>query len=139
MSDRTISAIGAVLAGLAVLFGAFGAHGLESRAERWPAEDRLKRLENWETAARYQMYHGLALLFVGAQASGFLANRRRALGVACWGFGVGAILFSGSLYLYSLTGITKFGAITPLGGLAWLIAWLSLAIGLLRRGPATAD
>ena len=112
--------IGAVLGFLGVGMGAFGAHGLS---------DRLKSLgtaANFETAAQYQMYHALALVAVGLLS---LAGRtEKALSVAGWGFLVGTIIFSGSLYILSLTGIKRFGAITPIGGVALLIGWLALAI-----------
>ncbi|HIF34657.1 MAG TPA: DUF423 domain-containing protein [Planctomycetaceae bacterium] len=124
---RELAILGAVVAGLSVVTGAFGAHGLERVAEEWPEATRQKRLENWDSAARYQMYHGLAILLAVAlcQHSG-----SRLASISAWGFGLGSLLFSGSLYLYALTGITKFGAITPLGGLVWIVAWSSLAIAL---------
>src|SRR5918998_4588187 len=107
--------IGAVLGFLGVGMGAFGAHGLS---------DRLKALgtaANFETAAQYQMYHALGLVAVGLLS---LAGRsEKALSVAGWGFLAGTILFSGSLYVLSLTGIRKLGMITPIGGIALIVGW----------------
>lgn len=120
--DKTFFALGAVFAFIAVAAGAFGAHGLKTRLD-------ANMLAIFETAVRYQMYHALALLAVawaytrwpGAliTASGFL-------------FVAGIIVFSGSLYLLSLSGIRWLGAITPLGGLAMLAGWLCLAWAAFR-------
>lgn len=109
--------IGALSAFIAVGVGAFGAHAL--RGALTP-----DRLEVFETGARYQMYHALALLVVA-----WVATRRpgRMVTIAGWLFVLGTILFSGSLYLLSLSGVRWLGAITPLGGLAFLGGWLALA------------
>jgi len=101
--------LGALFALLSVAAGAFGAHALRSVLE--PAA-----LEIFQTAARYQMYHALALLVVGVLDK----PKHRWTG---WCFVVGIVLFSGSLYALSITGITILGIITPLGGLAWLVGW----------------
>lgn len=111
-----------VLSGLlgfsAVALGAFGAHGLRSRLESLP--DGVKRLEWWNTAAHYHLTHALALALAawlvhrGAGASAVVAG---------WSFIAGVLLFSGSLYLMTITGQTKLGAITPLGGLLLLAGW----------------
>jgi uncharacterized membrane protein YgdD (TMEM256/DUF423 family) len=111
-----------VLAGLlgftAVALGAFGAHGLRSRLESLP--DGVKRLEWWNTAAHYHLTHALALAFVA-----WLAHRGAGASatVAGWSFVAGVALFSGSLYLMTITGQTRLGAITPLGGLFFLVGW----------------
>lgn len=102
-----------VLGALGVMAGAFGAHALEARID----EPRL--LEVWETAARYHLIHALALLGVAAHPQSPAA--------AGWLFVVGVTLFSGSLYLMTLTGARWLGAITPLGGLAFIAGWLVLA------------
>ncbi len=115
--DRRWFAAGAALAGLGVALGAFGAHGLQ-------AVVTPDRLTVWDTAVRYQMYHALGLL--PAAAAG-LANR----GVGRW-FVAGIVLFSGSLYALVLSGIGPLGAITPLGGLCFLIGWAQLARMALR-------
>ena len=114
---------GAVAAGLAVAAGAFGAHTLEGRVT-------AGRLEVFETAVRYQMYHALALLFVGwaartLEASALLAG-------AGWCFIAGILVFSGSLYLLVLTDAGWLGAVTPLGGAAFLAGWGLLAWALFQ-------
>jgi uncharacterized membrane protein YgdD (TMEM256/DUF423 family) len=123
---RRIVAIGALLAMLAVAAGAFAAHGLKTILDSY-------QLGIFETAARYQMYHAIALLAVGAIASrpGYSA---RWLKLSSLAFMLGIVLFSGSLYALALTGIGMLGAVTPLGGLAFILGWLALAIAAL--GPA---
>jgi uncharacterized membrane protein YgdD (TMEM256/DUF423 family) len=115
--DKTFFAIGALSALVAVAAGAFGAHGL---ADRLPAE----RLVTFETAARYQMYHALALLAVAGAATRWPGSPVTAAG---WLFLAGTVLVSGSLYVLSLTGIRWLGAITPLGGVAFIAGWACLA------------
>ena len=111
-----------VLSGLlgfsAVALGAFGAHGLRSRLESLP--DGVKRLEWWNTAAHYHLTHALALALAA-----WLVHRGAGTSavVAGWSFIAGVLLFSGSLYLMTITGQTKLGAITPLGGLLLLAGW----------------
>jgi uncharacterized membrane protein YgdD (TMEM256/DUF423 family) len=117
-------ALGAVSASLAVAAGAFGAHAL-----RGSLEPRL--LAAFETAARYQMIHGLALLAV---AWGLDRSPARALLFAGWGFALGTLLFSGSLYALALGAGGAIAIATPFGGLAFMAGWLLLAIGLLRGG-----
>ena len=109
-------AIGAVNAALAVAAGAFAAHGLRERLD-------ARALEVFETGARYHMYHALALIAAGVVAS----SAARGAQTAGWIFQVGIVLFSGSLYALALTGVKGLGAITPLGGLAFLVGWLWLA------------
>jgi uncharacterized membrane protein YgdD (TMEM256/DUF423 family) len=117
---------------LAVGFGAFGAHGLKDRLKPAVSDStdeaafKLRRLENFETASRYNMVHALALVAVGLLA---LAGRSGlALTIAGWSFVLGIVLFSGSLYAYGLTGLRWLGAITPFGGLGFLAGWLALAL-----------
>ena len=109
--------IAGVVGALGVLLGAFGAHGLRTRV----TDPHL--LEVWETAARYHLLHALALCAVAAQPAGAWPNRS---GVA---FLVGIGLFSGSLYLMTLTGARWLGAVTPFGGLSLVAGWLLLAWG----------
>jgi len=106
---------------LAVALGAFGAHGLKARLE--PLADGAKRLEWWTTAAHYQAIHALALGLVA-----YLATRTAspAVKVAAAAFIAGIFLFSGSLYTMTLTGIRALGAVTPFGGLAFLVGWASV-------------
>lgn len=115
-------ALGALSGLISVAAGAFGAHALKGRL---PAD----LLVIFETAARYQMYHALALVLVGVLAlRGGLPERVSApLQLAGALFVVGTLLFSGSLYVLSLSGQRWLGAITPLGGLAFLAGWLALA------------
>jgi uncharacterized membrane protein YgdD (TMEM256/DUF423 family) len=124
--------IGAIAGFLAVGFGAFGAHGLRERLTPLVSDSsaeaafKLRRLENFETASRYNMYHALALVAVGLIALSHRSNT--ALSIAGWSFVVGIVLFSGSLYLYGFTGLKWLGAITPFGGLGFLAGWLALAL-----------
>jgi uncharacterized membrane protein YgdD (TMEM256/DUF423 family) len=120
--DRTFAVAGALSAGIAVAAGAFGAHALRTRL---PPE----MLAVFESAARYQMYHALGLLFVAWAATRWPGGAVRASG---WLFVVGTVLFSGSLYLLSITGTRWLGAITPAGGAAFIAGWLSLVIGILQ-------
>jgi uncharacterized membrane protein YgdD (TMEM256/DUF423 family) len=127
MSRFTLT-LAAVLGLLAVALGAFGAHGLKSALEG--ADDAAKRLAWWDTAVRYQMWH--ALLLVGA---GVLerAEASRALSIVRWAALIGVCLFSGSLFAMTLTNVTKLGMITPLGGLAFLVAWGAMFTHVVRR------
>ena len=109
--------LGAMNAGISVAAGAFGAHGLKAVL----APDMLAV---FETASRYQMYHGLALLVVGMMGTRVSA---RPLALAGWCFVAGSVLFSGSLYVLALSGIRWLGAITPLGGAAFLAGWIAVA------------
>ena len=103
---------------LAVLFGAFGAHALKGRLDE-------HALNVFETAVQYHFYHTLALLVVGVMA---LSQPQAALLKSSgWLFVIGILVFSGSLYLLSLTGMRWLGAITPLGGLAFIAGWACLA------------
>ena len=117
--------LGALSAGLGVAAGAFGAHALRARVE-----PRL--LEVFETGARYQMYHALALVAVG-----LLATRWNAplLSVGGWLFVGGTVLFSGSLYAMTFTGVRALGAITPLGGVCFIAGWICLAVVAMRHAP----
>lgn len=107
---------------LSVAAGAFGAHALKGRLSE-------EMLAVFETAARYQMYHALALLAVGWLASHAPSGR---IHVAGWAFLCGVVLFCGSLYALSLSGVRAFGVVTPLGGIAFLIGWGVLAWSALR-------
>ncbi len=123
---RRFLILGALSAGIAVAAGAFGAHALRARVE-----PRL--LEVFETAARYQMYHALALIAVAwllERVSGSPAERPAT--IAGWSFVAGTVLFAGSLYAMTFTGVRALGAITPLGGVAFLVGWASLALAASR-------
>jgi uncharacterized membrane protein YgdD (TMEM256/DUF423 family) len=112
--------IAALLGSLAVAAGAFGAHALREKLSE-------RAIEIFETGSRYQMYHALALLLVALLLSRAEAGQSTlvAAGVA---FIVGVVIFSGSLYALSLTGIKWLGAITPLGGVAFIVGWGCLAV-----------
>lgn len=107
---------------VAVAAGAFGAHGLRDRVS-------ARHLEVFETAARYQMYHALALLAVAWCIS---RSPSAAASLAAWFFLIGIVLFSGSLYVLALSGVDRWGAITPVGGLALMAGWAALAWAGLR-------
>ncbi len=120
--DRGFVALGALSGLVAVAAGAFGAHALRDRL----APDMLAV---FETGARYQMYHALALLAVAWAAGRWPGPAPVAAG---WLFVAGTVVFSGSLYLLALTGARWLGAVTPLGGLAFIAGWAALAWGALR-------
>jgi uncharacterized membrane protein YgdD (TMEM256/DUF423 family) len=111
--ERTIFSLGAFLGGLAVAAGAFGAHALKSRV----AADTLAI---WDTAARYQMFHALALLGLAWAVTRWPGA---GLNATAWLWLVGVLLFSGSLYLLVLTGHRWLGAVTPIGGVALIAGW----------------
>jgi uncharacterized membrane protein YgdD (TMEM256/DUF423 family) len=124
--DRTFLLVGALAAFIGVALGAFGAHGLRNRLS-------ADMLAVFETGVRYQMYHALAILIVGLAAARLDGWLIRAAG---WLFTVGIVLFSGSLYALALSGITVLGAVTPIGGLAFLAGWACLAIAALALAIA---
>lgn len=138
---RCWTTLGALLAGLAVTAGAFGAHGLDRYFARkyhgpddsspeivmvagQPVPKATRYLDVFQTAVRYQMYHALALLAVG-----FLGTTRpkKSLQVAGWSFALGIVLFSGSLYALTLTGTKWWGMVTPFGGLLFIVGWIAMA------------
>jgi uncharacterized membrane protein YgdD (TMEM256/DUF423 family) len=116
--DRTFLLLGAVFGFLGVGLGAFGAHGLRGRLSP-------EMLAVFETGVRYHMYHALAIVLTALlmpRIGGWLVS------TAGWCFVAGIVLFSGSLYALAISGVTVLGAITPLGGLAFLAGWACLAI-----------
>jgi uncharacterized membrane protein YgdD (TMEM256/DUF423 family) len=117
---RIFLATAAVFGGLSVAGGAFASHALKNKLS-----DRA--LEIFDTATRYQMYHALALLLVALLLSR-AADAQTFFAVAGWAFIVGTVVFSGSLYALSLSGIKWLGAITPLGGVAFILGWGCLAV-----------
>ena len=120
--ERTFLALGALSGGLAVAAGAFGAHGLRGRLSP-------DLMAVFETAARYLMYQALALIALAAVAGRLVG---RGAEVAGWLFVVGTVIFSGSLYLLALGGPRWLGAVTPLGGLCFLVGWAALAWSAVR-------
>jgi len=115
--ERMLAVLGALSAGLAVVAGAFAAHGLRARLAP-------ELLAAFETGARYQMYHALGLLAVAWALGRWPAS---AAAVAGWLFVAGTVLFSGSLYLLALGGPSWLGAVTPLGGVCFIAGWAVLA------------
>ena len=120
--ERLFFLVGSISALIAVVLGAFGAHGLKGRLT-------TEMLNAFEVGVRYQIYHALALLAV---AWAFSRWPRAEVTAAGWLFVAGTIIFSGSLYFLSLTGVRWIGAITPIGGVAFLLGWLSLIWGVWR-------
>ena len=131
MTPNGIVALGAALAGIGVAIGAFGAHGLQGRVTP-------DLLSVFEIGVRYQMYHALALvllgLFAGRGPSPAPIEMPPGAAPAAWLFVAGIVLFSGSLYVLVLTGTKWLGAVTPVGGLAFLAAWVMFARAALLRG-----
>ena len=122
MSARLLIQFAAILGGLGVAIGAFGAHALR------PLLEASHRFDTIETAVRYQFYHALALLGIGVLWAG--RPELRSLGTAGGLWLGGVVLFSGSLYLLCFTGITKLGAVAPVGGLLLIGGWLSLLLAV---------
>lgn len=115
--------LGSTLGAFAVAIGAFGAHALQQILKN------NNRLDTFETGVKYQFYHALALILLGILMHKF---DHRMFTYSGFGFFAGILIFSGSLYILSLTGITKWGAITPIGGVALIFGWVALLIGIIR-------
>ena len=122
-------ALGAVSAFISVGAGAFGAHGLKQVLDQ-------EMLAVYQTAVDYQVFHSLGLIMIGALEK---ISPRHCHRVAAWTMLAGIIIFSGSLYILSTTGIKWLGMITPVGGLCFLAAWLILALGYLTAGRKAGD
>ena len=120
--DRIFLMIGALSGALGVAAGAFGAHALRDKLEP-------RMLEVFETGARYQMYHALALLVIG-----LIANRwpSTLITSAGWLMVAGTLFFSGSLYAMAFTGVRALGAITPIGGVCFIAGWVCVAVATSR-------
>lgn len=122
--DRLFFGIGSALGALAVVIGAFGAHGLKDRLD-------ASMLAVFETGARYHLVHALAVI-----AAAWAAQRWPASALPAWAgwlFVAGIVLFSGSLYALALTGVKALGMVAPLGGLAFIAAWTLLAVAAFRN------
>jgi len=119
---RSFVLLGALNGFLGVALGAFGAHGLEGTL----APDLLRV---WNKGVDYQQLHALGLVLIGVLLR---MENLRSLRIAGWCLLVGILLFSGSLYALALSGIRPLGAITPFGGVSFLVGWALLAIGVLR-------
>ncbi len=120
--ERRFFTLGAVVVLLSVAIGAFGAHALEPRLT-------AKALNSFQTAARYQTWHGLALIIVAFASERFPGRLPRIAGVA---FVVGLVLFCGSLYALALGSPRAFGAVAPIGGLSFMLGWGALALAPFR-------
>jgi uncharacterized membrane protein YgdD (TMEM256/DUF423 family) len=125
--ERLFLMASGVFGALGVLLGAFGAHGLKARLATLP--DGLQRQAWWETAAHYHLIHALALV-----VAAYLAGKTEAgaATVAGWAFAAGILLFSGSLYAMTLTGVRMLGAVTPLGGLCFIAGWIAVVIAAAK-------
>jgi len=121
-------AIGALSAAIGVGLGAFGAHGLRPLLT-------TEMLALFEVGVRYQMYHAGGMIAAGLLGLAF-PHYKGYFMAAGWSFGLGTLLFSGTLYLLALTGARWLGAITPLGGILFILGWLVLAAACLRRPGA---
>ncbi len=121
---RIFIALASLLGLIGVAAGAFGAHALEARLD-------TDMLDVWETAAKYQMYHALALI-----AAGWLVGQTQSgwATAAGWAFFAGTLIFSGTLYVLALSGIKWLGAITPLGGTALIVGWFCCFMAALKLG-----
>jgi|Laugrespbdmm15sd_2_1035082.scaffolds.fasta_scaffold00316_6 uncharacterized membrane protein YgdD (TMEM256/DUF423 family) len=115
---------GVLLGGLGVAIGAFGAHILK------PFLLANNKLGIFETGVQYQFYHALALIFIG-----ILAEKINHVSISYAGYAMlfGTLIFSLSLYTICITGITKFGAITPIGGVLLIVGWVSLFVGIIKK------
>ncbi|MCH7613681.1 MAG: DUF423 domain-containing protein [Candidatus Marinimicrobia bacterium] len=121
---KSIIMTGALLAGLAVMLGAFGAHALKAKVSP-------ENLTIFDTAVKYHMYHALGLILIGLLGFHFPVKSIQIPAYLMMG---GILIFSGSLYVLVLSGIRWLGAITPIGGIAFIISWLLLAFNLYRSG-----
>lgn len=124
MNIKSTLITGSATAGIAVAIGAFGAHGLKDRLIE------TGKIEIFELAVRYQFYHSFAIIFTGILMSIFVSRRFQ---YSSWCFVLGILFFSGSLYALSLTGITTLGAITPIGGVFFILGWIFQLLGILRK------
>ncbi|CAG7651363.1 hypothetical protein PAESOLCIP111_06299 [Paenibacillus solanacearum] len=122
--NRTFIGLGSIFGFLSVALGAFGAHAL--KASLTP-----DMLANYQTGVQYQMMHSLGLIAIGLASSVLPSSGH--LRRAGWAMAVGIIVFSGSLYILSVTGVKALGAITPIGGVAFLFGWLSLALAAWQK------
>ncbi|MDR4517142.1 MAG: DUF423 domain-containing protein [Nitrosomonas sp.] len=124
---KTFLLLGAINTFLCIALGAFGAHGLKNILSS-------EMLAIFHTGVQYHLYHALGLLFIGLLLLNYAKSRLIAL--SGWFMLLGIVLFSVSLYVLSLTGITSLGMITPFGGVSFMIAWALLIIALWKENSA---
>ncbi len=117
--------LGALSGGLSVIFGAFGAHALKARLTP-------EMLAIWKTGVEYQMWHAVALLLVAHGLRVSSPAVVRPLRVSAWAFTLGIMVFSGSLYILALSGVRWLGAITPIGGVSFIVGWAAMAWAATR-------
>src|ERR1700761_497854 len=122
--NKLFLVLGSITGALSVMIGAFGAHALKQHLES------INRTAVFETAVKYQFYHALALVLLGILALKLENNRM--LDYAGYAFVAGIIIFSGSLYILCLTNVGKWGAVTPIGGLALIAGWVFMLWGILK-------
>ena len=122
--QKIFLSLAGILGLISVAIGAFGAHGLKSILEQ------NNRLENFETAVKYQFYHVFALIAVSLLMDKY---SERIMVYAGYSFIIGIIIFSGSLYILSLTNVSKWGAVTPIGGLLLIVGWVLMIIGINQK------
>ena len=122
-TTKLFLALGGINALIAVGLGAFGAHALRSVIS-------TEMMETYQTGIRYHFYHALGLMIIALVA--FHLPSSALIKWSGWVMFAGIVLFSGSLYILSLSGMTRFGAVTPLGGVAFIAAWVLLVIGVLK-------
>lgn len=130
MSGKSCILIGIVLAGLAVVIGAFGAHGLEKQLSYLEPTAFAKKLDNWKTGAMYQFFHALGIISIGTL---MILNRgpQSWLGLAATLMLLGTFLFSGLLYLMTLTDY-RLGMVVPIGGVSFIAGWIAFAMGAIK-------
>lgn len=119
---KALVLIGIIYGFLSVALGAFGAHALEGKISE-------SAILTWEKAVHYQMFHALSILLAGFALIKFDST---ALLIAGWSFVIGVLLFSGSLYMYSTTGIRMMAMITPFGGVVFLIGWVLFGYAMMK-------
>jgi uncharacterized membrane protein YgdD (TMEM256/DUF423 family) len=120
---KTVIATASVLGALAVMIGAFGAHKLKDYL------NHIQRSDVFETAVKYQFYHTFAILCLGLL---LMHQENKWLNASYYCFSAGIVLFSGSLYMLCATNISKWGAVTPIGGVLFIAGWILLGLGLYK-------
>jgi|TARA_R100000365_G_scaffold3244_1_gene10305 uncharacterized membrane protein YgdD (TMEM256/DUF423 family) len=131
MNGKQLIMLAGLSGAIAVGLGAFGAHGLEDTLAA------TGRADTFETAVKYHFYHTLAIALIGIIK--LTKPNWKSLVFASWSMVFGIIVFSGSLYILSLSGVTWWGAITPLGGVGFIMGWLGLFYSALRNDQILAD
>jgi uncharacterized membrane protein YgdD (TMEM256/DUF423 family) len=136
MTPSRWTSFGAVLGGLSVALGAFAAHGLKLRFAELTTGDFQPR-DIFDVGVRWHAIHALAILIVSVTPAQVVSVRTRS--TICWMFLVGIVVFSGSLYVLATTGLRWLGAVTPIGGTAFLVGWTMLAVAAARAGDDGDD